>query len=59
MTSRRLWFALTSFAILFLLSLPLTAHIPGSDFQVRHVVWLALMALAVKTGIAWMGSDRG
>jgi hypothetical protein len=58
MTSRRLWFALGAFAVLFLLSLPLTAQIPGSAYQVRHVVWLALAGMAVKSAIAWKSRER-
>jgi hypothetical protein len=59
MTSRRLGVAFAAFAALFLLSLPLTARVPGSDFQVRHVVWVALSGLALKSCLAWTASRRG
>jgi hypothetical protein len=58
MTARRLGAALAAFMVLFLLSLPLTARVPGSGFQVRHVVWIALGALAFKSWLAWK-SGRG
>jgi hypothetical protein len=50
--------ALAAFAVLFLLSLPLTARVPGSGFQVRHVVWIALGAMAFKSWLAWAAARR-
>jgi hypothetical protein len=54
MTTARLRAALASYAVLAALALPLTARVPETGFQVRHAVWLALAALAVKSWLAWL-----
>jgi hypothetical protein len=53
MTTHRLWVAQASFVVLGLLAIPLDAPVSGSGFEVRHLVWILLVALAVKSWIAW------
>ncbi|MGZ4789555.1 MAG: hypothetical protein ACXVZX_13645 [Terriglobales bacterium] len=48
----RLWLALGAYALLAILAwMNLTAAIPGTKFQVRHIVLVVLGGLAVSTWV--------
>lgn len=56
MTGSKLRTAMIVYAALAALAWPLDAPIPGSQFQVRHLVWILMAGLAVKT---WLAQHRG
>jgi hypothetical protein len=58
MTTGRLSIAIIAYAVLLILSFPLTAPIPSTDYQVRHAVWLVIAALVVKSVLAWTANQR-
>jgi hypothetical protein len=55
----RLWMAMGAYVVLAILAwMNLTAPIPHSEFQVRHVVLAILLALAASTCIHRKDRDR-
>jgi hypothetical protein len=58
MTTARFKIAIIAYAILLILSLPLTAPIPNTSYQVRHAVWVLIAGLTVKSILAWTAHQR-
>jgi hypothetical protein len=54
MTKSRLRAALLAYGVLAALAIPLDARITGTDFEVRHVVWVAMGGFALKSYLAWL-----